>query len=61
MASLLKRPRHSQPGATPLPEKYLHGMPVEVELLLADQFDEVYSAKVELPPRIIESEELLLI
>ena len=35
-------------GAAPLPEGYVHGMPVEVELLLADQFDEVHSAKVEL-------------
>jgi len=36
-------------GAAPLLEGYVHSvMPVEVGLLLADQFDEVYSAKVEL-------------
>jgi len=35
-------------GAPPIPEGYSHGMPVEVELLLTDQFDEVYCANVEL-------------
>jgi hypothetical protein len=35
-------------GATPLPEEYLHGAPVEMQLTLVDQFDKQYTAKMEL-------------